>query len=158
MFAFASLVIAALATLTIQTASVAPSAEYAVSDSDILTWLATTDAEVIHVGADGESLQSPPPPPRADALARRQGSVRVVWCDRRSGAVCGGTCRIYTGSATCLNVRGQAACLMASANVAFCDNTSCGGSCNTFARCGTKLDNNFCYTPGTDSINVPFVN
>ncbi|KAH9926262.1 uncharacterized protein BXZ73DRAFT_102945 [Epithele typhae] len=157
MFAFTSLVVAALAMSAIQTASAAPSAEYSVSESDILAWLATTDAEVIHVGADGEPLPSPPTT-RAAALARRASNVNVVWCDKRSGAACGGTCRMYTGTSTCLNVKGQAACLMASANVAFCDNTSCGGSCNTYYQCGTRLDNNFCYTPGTNSINVPYVN
>ncbi|RPD58872.1 hypothetical protein L227DRAFT_612620 [Lentinus tigrinus ALCF2SS1-6] len=31
----------------------------------------------------------------------------------------------------------------------------CGGSCNQLSTCGTRLDNGFCYTPGTASINVP---
>lgn len=80
----------------------------------------------------------------------------VVYCSSRSNNVCGGACTVYNGGATCLDAP-DTKCLMASANVAFCDRSGCGGDCNQLSSCGTRLDNNFCYTPGTKSIIVPFV-
>ncbi|KAH9925183.1 uncharacterized protein B0H18DRAFT_389947 [Fomitopsis serialis] len=67
--------------------------------------------------------------------------------------VCGGSCTVYNGSAKCLNAP-DTQCLAATNNVGFCDKGGCGGSCNQLSTCGTHLDNGYCYTPGTKSINV----
>ena len=109
--------------------------------SDILTWLSTTDAKVTFVNG-----------PTADV----GGNVMVVYCSTRDGNTCGGNCTVYNGGATCLNAP-NTNCLMATANVAFCSGKSCASPCNGFNSCGTRLSNNFCYTPGTNSIAVPFI-
>ncbi|KAG6818222.1 hypothetical protein H0H93_015269 [Arthromyces matolae] len=110
-------------------------------------WLATTDADITFVGepidkARGVTLES-----------RSALNTIVTYCSTRSGSICGGTCTVYNGGATCLAAPGTN-CLSATHNVAFCDRGGCGGSCNNFANCGTRLDNGYCWTPGTSSINV----
>ena len=112
------------------------------SASDLLTWLSTTDAKVTYTGG----------PVSRDV----GGSVMVVYCTTRTVDVCGGECTVYNGGPKCIDAAGTS-CLMATADVGFCDHDSCGGSCNQLSTCGTQLDNNFCFTPGTSSINVPFV-
>ncbi|KAJ3826849.1 hypothetical protein F5880DRAFT_1541559 [Lentinula raphanica] len=79
----------------------------------------------------------------------------VVYCNTKTVNVCGGSCTVYNGGAKCLNAPGTN-CLSATNNVGFCDRGGCGGSCNQFSTCGTRMDDNFCYTPGTNSINVGF--
>ncbi len=78
----------------------------------------------------------------------------ITYCSSRTQNVCGGACTVYNGGATCLYAGGTV-CIAATANVGFCDRQNCGGSCNQLASCGTRLDNGFCYTPGTQSIIVP---
>ena len=114
------------------------------SKSAMLTWLATTDANITYVG---EPLN--PLAPRAAQ------TTTVTYCSSRQGNTCGGACSVYVGNPTCLRAP-NTNCLMATANVGFCDRSGCGGSCNQLSSCGTRLDNNFCYTPGTQSIVVPF--
>ncbi|KAL4252601.1 hypothetical protein AB1N83_013474 [Pleurotus pulmonarius] len=115
-----------------------------VSDAELDHWLQTTDATLTFTGGSGRNP------------LRRDGQVRVVHCTTRSGDVCGGNCNVFEGTATCIDAPGTS-CIMASSNVAFCDKANCGGSCNTIDSCGTNLSSGFCFTPGTKSINVPFV-
>ncbi|EJD40296.1 hypothetical protein AURDEDRAFT_139067 [Auricularia subglabra TFB-10046 SS5] len=115
------------------------------SESQLLTWLSTTDAELTYIGA-----------PVGSPHALVGGNVMVVYCNKRTQGVCGGACTVYNGGATCLNAPGTT-CLRATASVGFCDKSGCSGSCNQFSSCGTRLNDGFCFTPGTKSIIVPFV-
>ncbi|KAG6907447.1 hypothetical protein DXG01_008875, partial [Tephrocybe rancida] len=108
-------------------------------------WLANTDADITYVGT--------PIDKRSGLDARSALNTVVTYCTQRSGNICGGSCTVYNGGSACLSTP-NTQCLSATNNVAFCDGGSCGGSCNNFANCGTRLDGGFCYTPGTKSINV----
>ncbi|KAF9064523.1 hypothetical protein BDP27DRAFT_1157416, partial [Rhodocollybia butyracea] len=81
-------------------------------------------------------------------------SITVVYCSIVSSGICGGPCTTYSGGSTCLAAPGTK-CLSATSNVAFCDRSGCGGSCNNYNSCGTHLQGSFCSTPGTASILVP---
>ncbi|EJD50741.1 hypothetical protein AURDEDRAFT_57649, partial [Auricularia subglabra TFB-10046 SS5] len=116
------------------------------TESEMLTWLSTTSAKLTFIGD---------PIPKG-VSKRVGGNVMVVYCSKRTQNVCGGPCTVYNGGATCLGAP-DTNCLSATANVGFCSGSGCGGGCNQFASCGTRLDNNFCFTPGTKSIIVPFV-
>ena len=116
-----------------------------VTDAELDNWLATTDAKLTFVSDFDNN-------PLADRAAL---NTRVVYCNRRTNNVCGGDCTVYNGNSKCLNAP-DTQCLSATTNVGFCDRAGCGGSCNQYSSCGTRLDNGFCYTPGTRSINVPF--
>ena len=109
----------------------------------MLTWLATTDANLTFIG-DSVGMNS----------KRAADSIMVIFCPDRTQNVCGGSCSVYNGGAACLNAP-NTNCLSATANVGFCDHSGCTGSCNQFSSCGTRLSNNFCFTPGTKSIIVP---
>ncbi|KAK0477048.1 hypothetical protein IW261DRAFT_1584858 [Armillaria novae-zelandiae] len=113
------------------------------TDAEFDHWLATTDADITYHGNT-----TPNPLARRDAL-----TTRVTYCNRRTNSVCGGTCVVYNGGATCINAPGTV-CLAATNNVGFCDRSGCSGSCNQLSTCGTRLDGGFCYTPGTASILV----
>ncbi|KAJ7303023.1 hypothetical protein DFH08DRAFT_977400 [Mycena albidolilacea] len=105
-------------------------------------WLATTDANLTFIGD-------------VSALGVSPFVTTVTYCSTRTANLCSGPCTVYTGGATCLNAP-NTNCLSATSNVAFCDQTNCKGTpCNVFDSCGTRLDNGFCYTPGTKSISVP---
>ena len=106
-------------------------------------WLSATDAELTFVGAPVNVLSTQSPD-----------SVTVTYCSSRSQNVCGGACTVYTGGSACLNAP-NTQCLSATANVGFCDHAGCSGSCNQYSSCGTRMDNGFCWTPGTKSIIVP---
>ena len=106
-------------------------------------WITNTDAKLTFIGPEIHALS-----------VRAPNAITVTWCTQRSQNVCGGTCTVFTGTSACLDTAG-CSCLSATANVAFCDRSGCGHSCNEFDSCGTRLDNNFCYTPGTASISVP---
>ncbi|PBK69394.1 uncharacterized protein ARMOST_14353 [Armillaria ostoyae] len=113
------------------------------TDAEFDHWLATTDAKITY---HGNTTSNP--------LARRAAlTTRVTYCTSRTQDVCGGTCNVYDGGATCLNAPGTA-CLAATNNVGFCDRAGCGGSCNQLSSCGTPLEAGFCDTPGTSSIVV----
>ncbi|KAI0762540.1 hypothetical protein C8Q74DRAFT_1371560 [Fomes fomentarius] len=131
-----------VALTAVVTASPTPEASYLATHDEILHWIKTTDADLTFVGAPINPLT-----PRAAQ------NTMVVYCSKRSQNVCGGSCTVYNGGAACLEASGTN-CLSATHNVAFCDRGKCGGSCNQFSSCGTRLDNNFCYTPGTKSIVV----
>ncbi|KAG9223757.1 hypothetical protein CCMSSC00406_0004902 [Pleurotus cornucopiae] len=115
-----------------------------ISEAELDHWLQTTNANLTFTGQSGKNP------------LRRDGQVRVVHCTNRQGPVCGGNCDVFEGTNTCIEASGTN-CIMATANVAFCDRGGCGGSCNFIDSCGTRLDNNFCATPGTKSILVPFI-
>ncbi len=95
---------------------------------------------------------------RADSInplaPRSAQNTMVTYCSNRAVNVCGGPCTVYNGGATCLNAH-DTNCLAATHNVGFCDRAGCRGSCNQLSTCGTRLDNGFCFTPGTKSILVP---
>ena len=77
----------------------------------------------------------------------------VTYCDKALDGVCGGACTVYNGGAKCLGAP-NTNCLFATNNVVFCASRGCTGMCSLFSSCGTILQNNFCYTPGTASILV----
>ena len=108
-------------------------------------WLATTDANVTFHGKPLGDL--------SDISKRNALDTMVTYCNTQIDNVCGGLCTVYNGGANCLSAPGTA-CLFATNNVGFCDSDGCGGSCNQFSSCGTRLDNGFCDTPGTASILV----
>ena len=108
-------------------------------------WLENTDAVVTFHGKPLGDLSS---------LSKRNAlNTIVTYCTERIDDLCGGSCQTYNGGATCIDAPGTS-CLSATNNVGFCDRGGCGGSCNQFSSCGTKLQNNFCFTPGTASILV----
>ncbi|GJE96902.1 hypothetical protein PsYK624_131100 [Phanerochaete sordida] len=117
-------------------------ATYLVSHEQMLHWIATTSAELTFVGA-----------PLNPLTPRSAQNTMVTYCSHRVDNVCGGPCTVYNGGATCLNAPGTN-CLAATHNVGFCDRGGCGHSCNQLSTCGTRLDNGFCFTPGTQSILV----
>ena len=132
------------------TLSSLPTAHFA-SQGNLMTieqfkhWLANTDAEVTFHGKPLGDL--------SDLHKRNALNTIVTYCSNRIDNLCGGPCTVYNGGATCLETP-DTNCLSATNNVGFCDTSGCGGSCNQFSSCGTRLDNNFCYTPGTESILV----
>ncbi|KAF6742458.1 hypothetical protein DFP72DRAFT_1105906 [Ephemerocybe angulata] len=124
-------------------ASPAPFPAGIVSFEEIENWLATTDAKITYIGVA----------PTNPLSKRAPQNTRVVYCSNRTNNVCGGPCTVYDGGAACLNTP-DTNCLSATHNVGFCDRANCNGSCNELASCGTRLDNGFCFTPGTRSIIV----
>ncbi|KAF8816741.1 hypothetical protein BYT27DRAFT_7127306 [Phlegmacium glaucopus] len=120
-------------------ASPAPVVSNVVTVEQFKDWLAHTDAKLTFIGK---------PISKRNAL-----DTMVTYCNRRTDGVCGGDCTVYNGGPKCLNAP-DTQCLSATGNVGFCDRGGCGGSCNQFSTCGTRLDNNFCWTPGTASILV----
>ncbi|EJF67486.1 hypothetical protein BD309DRAFT_966824 [Dichomitus squalens] len=117
-------------------------AAYLVSHEQMMYWIANTDAELTFVGKPINPL-----------TPRSAQDTTVTYCSDRIDDVCGGACTVYTGGATCLDAP-DTNCLAATNNVGFCDRSGCGHSCNQLSTCGTRLDNGFCYTPGTASILV----
>ncbi|KAI0367393.1 hypothetical protein BV20DRAFT_970578 [Pilatotrama ljubarskyi] len=107
-------------------------------------WLATTDAELTYIGSQRTAPDNP--------LASQQ--TTVTYCSFVSGQVCGGTCTVYRGGATCIDAPATQ-CLSATADVSFCNRAGCSGTCNQLDGCATRLNGGFCYTPGTQSIAVP---
>ncbi|KAJ3555285.1 hypothetical protein NM688_g2664 [Phlebia brevispora] len=114
------------------------------TSQDIKHWLATTDAKLTYIGTPINVLSAD------SALA-----VTVVYCSGVSGNVCGGACTVYSGSQSgCLSAP-DTQCLSATVDVQFCNGSDCDGDCNSLDECGVRLEDNFCYTPGTNSIFVP---
>ncbi|KAJ7303018.1 hypothetical protein DFH08DRAFT_794181 [Mycena albidolilacea] len=110
--------------------------------AEMKNFLATTDANLTFIG-DVSTLGVSP------------FVTTVTYCATRTANLCSGPCTVYTGGATCLDAP-NTACLSATSNVAFCDKSGCKGTpCNVLSSCGTKLDDGFCFTPGTKSISVP---
>ena len=117
-------------------------ATYLVSHDEMMHWIKTTDADLTFIGE--------PINPLAPRSAQ---NTMVTYCNTRIDNICGGSCSVYNGGATCIAAPGTS-CLAATNNVGFCDRGGCGHSCNQLSTCGTRLDNGFCYTPGTQSILV----
>ncbi|KAI0644272.1 hypothetical protein C8Q79DRAFT_913788 [Trametes meyenii] len=115
-----------------------------ISDAELEHWLATTDADLTFIGGR----------PDLTPLAKRSAqSTTVTYCNKRVGSICGGTCTVYTGGATCLPAP-DTACLASTKDVGFCDEAGCNGDCNVLSQCGTTMGSGFCATPGTMSILV----
>ncbi|KAI0334589.1 hypothetical protein GY45DRAFT_1318173 [Cubamyces sp. BRFM 1775] len=105
-------------------------------------WLANTDAELNFIGEPFNPLDK-----------RSAQSTTVTYCNKRVGNVCGGTCSVYQGGATCLSAPGTT-CISATNDVGYCDAVDCNGNCGVLSDCGTSLNNKFCFTPNTQSILV----
>ncbi|KAI0644275.1 hypothetical protein C8Q79DRAFT_975149 [Trametes meyenii] len=139
--------VALAATVVASPAPVANSdnaAAFLISDAELEHWLATTDAELTFIGGR----------PDLTPLAKRSAqSTTITYCNKRVGSICGGTCTVYTGGATCLSAP-NTACLASTRDIGFCDQAGCNGDCEAFSQCGTQMGNGFCATPGTVSILV----
>lgn len=105
-------------------------------------FLATTDAELTFIGEPFNPLAK-----------RAAQATTVTFCTKRIGNICGGTCTVYNGGATCLDAA-NTTCMSATQDVGFCDELGCDGNCNTMSQCGTPMGNGFCFTPDTQSILV----
>lgn len=114
-------------------------------------WMATTDANLTFFG---ESLSS-----NSGLQTRQASNTLLVYCTLLSGNACAGNCSIYSGGPTCVTAH-DTQCLLATNDVSFCNTDGCGNSggsdviCHKLSGCADKLSNDFCYTPGTVSINV----
>ncbi|KAI0351916.1 hypothetical protein OH77DRAFT_843318 [Trametes cingulata] len=113
-----------------------------ITEAEMAHFIANTDAKLTFIGE--------PPNPLAKRSAQ---STSVMYCTKRIGPICGGTCTVYSGGATCLDATGTT-CISATHDVGFCDETECNGNCNALSQCGTTMPNGFCFTPNTASILV----
>ncbi|KAI0351918.1 hypothetical protein OH77DRAFT_1429234 [Trametes cingulata] len=113
-----------------------------VSEAEMAHFIATTDAELTFIG-------EPPNP-----LSKRHAlSTTVMYCTKRIGNICGGSCTVYTGGATCLATP-NTSCISATRDVGYCDEAGCNGNCEPMSLCGTPMGSGFCFTPQTMSILV----
>ncbi len=110
------------------------------SEAEFAHWLATTDADLTFIGERPNPLKP-----------RSAQSTSVTYCTKRVGSLCGGSCNVYSGGATCLAAP-NTACVGATHDVAFCDKTGCDGNCALLSTCGAPMGNGFCATPGAQSI------
>ena len=116
-----------------------------ISDSELLTWLSTTDAKVTFIGKPVIGLTKD---------KRDSADIQVIYCSSRIGNTCGGACTVYDGAGeTCLSAPGTE-CLRTTGNVEACSNAGCLAPCIEFIDCEEFLDDGFCSTPNTTSINV----
>ncbi|KAL1747379.1 hypothetical protein HDZ31DRAFT_80496 [Schizophyllum fasciatum] len=120
------------------------------TESEMVQWLKTTDAELTFIGEPIPGVNAPEEP---DLARRAPLNTIVTYCNTRVNNVCGGACTVYNGLAKCLYAPGTN-CLHATHNVGFCSGSGCGGGCNQLSTCGTRLDAGYCWTPGTNSIVV----
>ncbi|KAL1684225.1 hypothetical protein EV122DRAFT_285947 [Schizophyllum commune] len=124
-------------------------------DLQYLHWLRTTDADIIFIGHPPIRRITKP----ADLLARAtQATGFVTYCNvRTTDNKCGGTCMVYAGGPACVSAP-HTTCYYVSSNfqnaVSSCGGPGCTGSCSSYAQCGTRLSDGFCYAPGTQSILV----
>ncbi|KAI0372652.1 hypothetical protein BV20DRAFT_990852 [Pilatotrama ljubarskyi] len=132
--------LAAFATVVV--ASPAGITSSIISDAEMAHWIANTDAELTFFGDLPNPLEK-----------RAAQSTTVTYCTKRIGTICGGTCTVYTGGATCLDAAGTT-CLTATKDIGFCDEIGCDGNCNALSLCGTSMASGFCFTPNTESILV----
>ncbi|KAF7328421.1 hypothetical protein MVEN_02558000 [Mycena venus] len=116
--------------------------EGVISIAAMKEWLSTTDVELTYSGLPIEALGVNP-------LV-----TTITFCSTRTANLCSGPCNVFTGAGVCHATPGTN-CLAATTDVSFCDGANCGGSCHTLSACGTRLDNGFCFTPGTNSISLP---
>ncbi|KAH9928850.1 uncharacterized protein B0H18DRAFT_953771 [Fomitopsis serialis] len=118
------------------------------TEAEMIQWLKSTDANLTFIGEPIPGVNAP-----EGLVSRSAQNTMVTYCSRRVDNVCGGSCTVYNGGATCLSAP-NTQCLAATNNVGFYDRGGCGGSCHQLSTCGTELDNGYCYTPGTASILV----
>ncbi|OSD00175.1 hypothetical protein PYCCODRAFT_1437714 [Trametes coccinea BRFM310] len=115
-----------------------------VSEAEMAHWLATTDAELTFIGDR----------PAFNPLDKRSAqSSTVTYCTKRVGPVCGGSCTVYSGSATCLETP-DTMCLSATKDIGYCDAAGCQGNCDALSLCGSPLGGGWCFAPMTQSIVV----
>ncbi|KAI0666851.1 hypothetical protein C8Q78DRAFT_1082741 [Trametes maxima] len=115
-----------------------------ISEAEFAHWLANTDAELTFVG----------PRPDFSPLGKRSAqSTALTYCNKRIGSVCGGSCTVYSGGATCINAPGTA-CIASTRDIGYCDTAGCAGDCSLYSACGTMLPGGFCAAEGTESILV----
>ncbi|KAF8905896.1 hypothetical protein CPB85DRAFT_903258 [Mucidula mucida] len=131
-----------LALLNVALSSPIVNTSIVITEAEFDYWLATTDAELTFIGDTAKSH---------NPLAAHD--TRATYCSKRTVNVCGESCTVYQGGVACLNAP-NTNCLAATNNVGFCDRSGCGDSCQ-LSTCAFRLDDVFCYTPGTRSINVP---
>ncbi|KAL1701704.1 hypothetical protein EV121DRAFT_272242 [Schizophyllum commune] len=105
---------------------------YIGSESQLLHWLKTTDANLTFTGDPIPGITGP---------------------DVRNGNTCDGPCTVHNGDPTCLYAP-NTNCLFATGEVTFCAPNGCSCPCNLYSHCGTRMDNGFCWTPGTNAIYV----
>ena len=138
------------------------------SEAALLHWLKTTDANLTFIGDPIPGITAP-----EGLTPRNAQATRVVFCSVRNGNSCGGACSVYTGDGVCL-LAPDTNCLSATGEVTFCAPNGCVVStsvhylpiarlranscnrcscpCNLYSHCGTRMDNGFCWTPGTNAI------
>ncbi|KAF9554392.1 hypothetical protein CPC08DRAFT_766741 [Agrocybe pediades] len=117
-----------------------------VSKEEIMKFITTTNAELTFTGKPINFKAAKP-----DAALD---STVVVYCSSIvENSECGGRCSVYNGDSTCLSTP-DTQCVYASANVALCNGGRCSGSCIDTASCRTFTNNGFCYSPGTESIQI----
>ncbi|KAI5830640.1 hypothetical protein K523DRAFT_327599 [Schizophyllum commune Tattone D] len=145
---------------------------YIGSEAQLLHWLKTTDANLTFIGdpipgiIGPEGLTPPGPegltppgyegltPPSHEGLTPRGAlATTVVYCSVRNGNTCDGPCTVHNGDPECLYAP-NTNCLFATGEVTFCAPSKCDCPCNLYSHCGTRMDNGFCWTPGTNAIYV----
>ncbi|OJT08592.1 hypothetical protein TRAPUB_519 [Trametes pubescens] len=89
-------------------------------------FLATTDAELTFIGEAINPL-----------VKRSAQATTVTFCTKRVGNICGGTCTVYTGGATCLDAA-DTVCMSSTKDVGFCDQTGCNGNCELQRHVGVR--------------------
>ncbi|KAF7424785.1 hypothetical protein PC9H_010096 [Pleurotus ostreatus] len=118
-----------------------------ISIKELRNWIRTTKGEFKFIGEKFDLEDNP--------LASRDTEfTTVTFCSNRDGGDCNPPCTTFSGSNACLSTP-NTNCLVATTDVLFCGSPGCGGICNSFNSCGTRLNNNFCFTPSTQSIRVP---
>ncbi|KAI0655658.1 hypothetical protein C8Q70DRAFT_407885 [Cubamyces menziesii] len=113
------------------------------SRAELLQWLSTIDPSLVTY--TGNPINPDPSEPAADTT--------VVYCANKSGSNCQPPCTVHNGGPGCIYAPGTN-CLSATSDVSFCSTSDCTKFCNTYDDCGDRLDDGYCYTPGTNSIFV----
>ncbi|KAF4579934.1 hypothetical protein AB1N83_009953 [Pleurotus pulmonarius] len=117
------------------------------SNKELRNWIRTTKGEFKFIGEKFDLEDNP--------LESRDAQVTTVtFCSNRNGGLCNPPCTTATGAGICISAP-NTNCLVATTDVRFCSSSGCRGACNSFNSCGTRLNNNFCFTPNTQSISLP---
>lgn len=113
---------------------------------EMAQWLSNHEGVITYVGLKNHT----------EIVKRAAQSTTVTYCGQVSGNLCSGPCTVSTGNGICINAPGTN-CLAASTDVAFCDYDNCDSSdgCHNLSQCGTRLNDGYCFTPGTNSISLP---
>ena len=111
-------------------------------------WLANTDSEVTFIGKPLGDLSN---------LSKRNAlTTMVTYCTKEAENLCGGSCTVYNGGATCIEIAAPgASCLLATNDVGICTLPGCATlSCTQYSECLMRINNGYCSAPGTRSILV----